>query len=164
MSTNSIIFILLLLLLVVLSYVKKYFNNNIFSGVIIIIMLIIIVFLSYYSINNQFNYDKDNIKMDLFMKIRYYMYKLDFIKLVIMSIIFITVIIVSMIKKENMTTSTSTTKSTDPMVISQTTAGAIKTIHDTLQPIQINQDLIDQLTDAVNNQSDQIASLQTNSS
>jgi hypothetical protein len=64
-------------------------------------------------------------------------------------------------KQENMTNST--ISSTDPMVISQTTAGAIKMIHDQITPIQITQDLIDQLRDAVNDQSDQISTLQTNS-
>lgn len=64
-------------------------------------------------------------------------------------------------RKEGMTNSS--ISSTDPMVISQTTAGAIKTIHDQLQPIQITQDILDQLSDAVNNQSDQISTLQTNS-
>lgn len=58
----------------------------------------------------------------------------------------------------------STISSTDPMVISQTTAGAIKMIHDQLTPIQITQDIVDQLKDAVNDQSDQISTLQTNSS
>ncbi len=66
-----------------------------------------------------------------------------------------------MVSKEGMTNST--ISSTDPMVISQTTAGAIKKIHDQIAPIQITSDLLDQLTDAVNQQSDQISTLQTNS-
>jgi hypothetical protein len=78
-------------------------------------------------------------------------------------IVMIVIIIMSMNKKENMTTSTATTKSTDPMVISQTTAGAIKTIHTQLQTMQITQDLIEQISDAVSNQSDQISKLQQNS-
>jgi len=76
-------------------------------------------------------------------------------------IILITIIFLSMTKKENMTNST--ISSTDPMVISQTTAGAIKMIHDQLAPIQITQELIDQLKDQVNDQSDQISTLQANS-
>lgn len=75
----------------------------------------------------------------------------------------ILLIIMYLINKNKESMTNSTISSTDPMVISQTTAGAIKMIHDQLSPIQITSDLLDQLTDEVNQQSDQISTLQQNS-
>lgn len=52
--------------------------------------------------------------------------------------------------------------STDPMVISQQTAGQIKALHDTIQQNLITQDDVDNVSNIVDSQSDQIASLQQN--
>ncbi len=133
------------------------------SPIISIIIVIIIIILLWYMYYRQVNITYSNEKTQLWANIYNIKEGFQMIGVTIMLLMVVGFSISYMISKEHMTNSKTTINSTDPMVISQTTAGAIKTIHNSIQPVQITQDLIDQLTDAVNNQSDQIASLQQNS-
>ncbi len=123
----------------------------IMSIVFLILLLCLLWYMFYLKVNTQ--YDNHTQLWANLYNIRHF-FSLGGFTLVILFIILFA------IKKEGM--SNSSISSTDPMVISQTTAGAIKTIHDQLPP-PITQDMITQLSDAANNQSDQISVLQTNS-
>lgn len=121
------------------------------SSILVIILLILVFSLIWYIYNNDWRQLWKNLyNINMFYILGFTIF-----------VIFFTIIIIFSIVKEGMTNST--ISSTDPMVISQTTAGAIKTIHDQLQPIQLTQDILNDLNDAVNNQSDQISILQQNS-
>jgi uncharacterized membrane protein len=127
-------------------------------GIMMLVCVLIFVCIMYYYQSNRQYDDQYTQTVSTFSNL-YSGFRL--IGFMFCMIILITIIFLSMTKKENMTNST--ISSTDPMVISQTTAGAIKMIHDQLAPIQITQELIDQLKDQVNDQSDQISTLQANS-
>lgn len=95
MSIKFILVIILFLFLVGLSYVNNYLNN-IYTGIIAIFMILLLLFIIYYLLTKM-HFD-NYLKMDSFMKIIYFMYKLDFIKILILFIIFIAIIILSIIK------------------------------------------------------------------
>lgn len=127
-------------------------------GIFMLVAVLILVWVMYYYQSTR-QYDNEYVQSVSTVSNIYSGFRI--IGFTIGMIIVIILIFLSMTKKEGMTNST--ISSTDPMVISQTTAGAIKKIHDQIAPIQITSDLLDQLTDAVNQQSDQISTLQTNS-
>ncbi len=127
-------------------------------GIVMLAAVLILVWVMYYYQSTR-QYDNEYVQSVSTVSNIYSGFRI--IGFTIGMIIVIILIFLSMTKKEGMTNST--ISSTDPMVISQTTAGAIKKIHDQIAPIQITSDLLDQLTDAVNQQSDQISTLQTNS-
>jgi Na+/H+ antiporter NhaC len=133
-------------------------SNSPYISIIFIILLLILLWYMYYrQLNMRYINERSQLISNLY-SIKEGFNLIGFTIILLIMIVFGTY---SIVYKENMTNST--ISSTDPMVISQTTAGAIKMIHDQLTPIQITQDLIDQLRDAVNDQSDQISTLQTNS-
>jgi hypothetical protein len=126
-------------------------------GIIVLISLLLLLWYMYYKqVNIQYTNEGTQAISTLY-NIK------NGLKLLGFTFAMVIIIIILVKSKEGMKNSTATINSTDPMVISQTTAGAIKTIHDQLQPIQITQELVDQLMDAANNQSDQLSTLQTNS-
>ena len=142
---------------------KPLIHTTIKSPVIAIIIFILFLILLWYIYYRNIIIEYSNQNVQLWSNLYNINYAFHMIGITFIIIIIIGFFILGIKNKELMTTSTATTKSTDPMVISQTTAGAIKTIHDQLEPIQITQDIIDQLMDAVNNQTDQISALQQNS-
>lgn len=142
---------------------KPLININTSSPILSILIVIGILILLWYMYYLNINRSYSNERVQIWANLYNIKYTFQMLGITILLLMFIGFGISYMVSKEKMTNSTATTKSTDPMVISQTTAGAIKTIHDQLQQIQINQDLIDQLTDSVNQQSDQISTLQQNS-
>ncbi len=133
-------------------------NGGPILGIFMLVAVLVFVWIMYYY-QTQRQYDNQTIQTVSTFSNIYSGFRV--IGFTITMIILIIVIFLLSKNKEGMTNST--ISSTDPMVISQTTAGAIKMIHDQITPMQITQDLIDQLKDAVNQQSDQISTLQTNS-
>jgi hypothetical protein len=133
-------------------------NGGPILGIFMLVAVLVLVWVMYYY-QTQRQFDNQTVQTVSTFSNIYTGFRV--IGFTITMIILIIVIFLLSKNKEGMTNST--ISSTDPMVISQTTAGAIKMIHDQITPMQITQDLIDQLKDAVNQQSDQISTLQTNS-